>query len=174
MAESDDEYAVSLEREFRELHGALLDDTVRLLAPSEPLRLGPDASVARAITEMVKHHRSAVVITDGDGRLIGIFTERDVLLRVHGQSRVPRDTPLGEVMTPNPESLSPDDRIGYAINRMSVAGFRTIPLVDPEGRPIGIITVNDIVRWLGEVFPEAVLNIRPGDKLKDPSRRDAG
>jgi CBS domain-containing protein len=57
---------------------------------------------------------------------------------------------------------------------MSTAGFRTIPLVDPEGRPIGIITVNDVVKWLAEVFPEAVLNLRPGDRLKHPLQVDAG
>ncbi len=77
-------------------------------------------------------------------------------------------------MTPEPESLRSDDRIGYAINRMHAGGFRSLPLVDEEHRPIGIITVNDVVRWLAEIFPEAVLNLRPGDKLKNPAQIDAG
>jgi CBS domain-containing protein len=57
---------------------------------------------------------------------------------------------------------------------MHTGGFRSLPLVDDEHRPIGIITVNDVVRWLAEIFPEAVLNLRPGDKLKNPSQIDAG
>ena len=174
MSDFDDEYAESLERELRELHGALLDDQVRLLAPAEPIALPADTSVQEAIARMVAQHRSGVVIVDGAGRLTGVFTERDVLIRVLGQGRDPASTRLAEVMTPDPEALGADDRIGYAINRMSVAVYRTIPLVDAQRRPIGIVTVNDVIRWLAEIFPEEVLNVRPGDKLKDPSRVDSG
>jgi CBS domain-containing protein len=170
----EDEYSESLDSDFRKLEGALLDDTVRLLAPSEPIRLGADASVREAIERMVSQHRAAVVIVDAEGRLIGIFTERDVLIRVLGEGRDPVTTRLGAVMTPQPEALSAGDRICFAVNRMSTAGFRTIPLVDGEGRPIGIITVNDVVKWLAEIFPEAVLNLRPGDRLKHPHQVDAG
>jgi CBS domain-containing protein len=174
MSEFDDEYSESLEREFRELQGALLDDTVKLLAPSEPLRLTEHTSVREAVAQMAANHRAAVVIVDEAGRLVGIFTERDVLLRVLGQGRVPRDTPLGEVMTRDPEALTSNDRICHAINRMATAGYRTIPLVDEERRPVGVVTVNDVVKWLADVFPEAILNLRPGDKIKHPLRVDAG
>jgi CBS domain-containing protein len=174
MTELGDEYSESLETEFRKTEGALLEDTVRLLAPSEPLKLGPHHSVARAIQAMVQNRRAAVVIVDGDDRLIGIFTERDVLTRVMGAGRVARDTLLADVMTPEPESLRPDDRICFAINRMHSGGFRSLPLVDDRHRPIGIVTVNDVVRWLAEIFPEAVLNMRPGDRLKNPAQIDAG
>jgi hypothetical protein len=47
-------------------------------------------------------------------------------------------------------------------------------LVDAQGRPIGIMTVNDIVQWLAELFPEAILNARPGGGLKRPQDVDAG
>ena len=174
MSEFDDEYSESLETEFRKLEGALLNDTVRLLAPSEPLRLTSEHSVARAIQMMVQSRRAAVVIVDEHDKLIGIFTERDVLTRVMGAGRVARDTLLREVMTAEPETLRPDDRICYAINRMHAGGFRSLPLVDDAHRPIGIITVNDVVRWLAEIFPEAVLNLRPGDRLKNPAQIDAG
>ena len=174
MSEPGDEYSESLESEFRKTEGALLEDTVRLLAPSQPLKLHPHHSVARAIQAMVQNRRAAVVIVDDDDRLVGIFTERDVLTRVMGAGRVARDTLLADVMTPEPESLRADDRICYAINRMHNGGFRSLPLVDERGRPIGIVTVNDVVRWLAEIFPEAVLNLRPGDKLKNPAQIDAG
>lgn len=171
---SEDEYSESLETDFRKLEGALLNDTVRLLAPSEPIRLGVEDTVREAIERMVGQHRAAVVVVDAEGRLVGIFTERDVLIRVLGEGRDPATTRLAAVMTPRPEALSAGDRICFAVNRMSTAGFRTIPLVDAEGRPIGIITVNDVVKWLAEVFPEAVLNLRPGDRLKHPLQVDAG
>ena len=77
-------------------------------------------------------------------------------------------------MTKKPETLAPDDLICYAVNRMHNAGYRTIPLVDADQRPIGIVTVNDVVQWLAELFPEVILNLPPGGKLKRPMETDAG
>lgn len=174
MSESMDEYSESLEGEFRKVEAALLSDTVKLLAPSEPLRFTPEATVGEAIEKMVANRRAAVVIVDAEGRLIGIFTERDVLTRVVTEGRDAQRTRLGKVMTPDPEVLSPDDRICYAINRMTNAGYRIVPLVDADRRPVGIVTVNDVAKWLAELFPEAVMNLPPGDKLKRPLQIDSG
>ncbi|HKW90337.1 MAG TPA: CBS domain-containing protein [Methylomirabilota bacterium] len=174
MSEFHDEYSESLDTEFRKLEDVLLSDEVRLLAPSEPIRLSPDASVADAVTRMVDNRRAGVVIVDASGRLIGIFTERDLLTRVVRQGRDLARTRLAEVMTADPEALAPDDRICFAINRMHNAGYRTVPLVDGEHRPIGIVTVNDVVGWLARIFPEAILNLRPGDRVKRPAQMDSG
>ncbi|HEX6079536.1 MAG TPA: CBS domain-containing protein [Methylomirabilota bacterium] len=179
MSEFHDEYSetvdsVALEGEFRKLEDALLSDQVRLLAPSEPLRLAPDATVAEAVARMVEHRRAAVVIVDDTGRLIGLFTERDLLTRVISAGRDLGRTRLGDVMTPDPEALAPDDRVCYAINRMHAAGYRIVPLVDGRHRPIGIVTVNDVAGWLAGIFPEAILNLRPGDRIHRPTQVDSG
>ena len=174
MSEFHDEYSESLDSEFRKVEDALLSDEVRLLAPSEPIRLLPEASVAEAVTRMVDKHRAGVVVVDPTGRLVGIFTERDLLTRVVSQGRDLARTRLAEVMTPDPEALGPDDRVCFAINRMHSAGFRTVPLVDGDHHPIGVVTVNDIVGWLARLFPEAVLNLRPGDRVKRPAQMDSG
>jgi CBS domain-containing protein len=174
MSEFHDEYSESLDTEFRKVQDALLSDEVRLLAPSEPIRLPPDASVAEAVARMGDSHRAGVVIVDSAGRLVGIFTERDLLTRVVSQGRDLGRTRLGEVMTADPEALAPTDRICFAINRMHNAGYRTVPLVDLDHRPIGVVTVNDVVGWLARVFPEAILNLRPGDRMKRPAQMDSG
>jgi CBS domain-containing protein len=83
-------------------------------------------------------------------------------------------TTVGEVMTSHPEALAPDDRICHAVNRMNVGGYRTVPLVDAQRRPVGIVTTNDVTRWLADIFPEAILNLRPGDRIKHPTDLDAG
>src|SRR5881296_2076153 len=70
--------------------------------------------------------------------------------------------------------LTERDGLAYAVHCMSVAGFRTVPLVDTERRPIGIVTVSDVIHWLAQLFPEAVLNLPPGDTLKRPHEMDAG
>ena len=174
MSEFYDEYSESLDGEFRKLEDALLSDEVRLLAPSEPIRLAADASVADAVTRMVDNRRAGVVIVDAAGRLIGIFTERDLLTRVVRSGRDLARTRLGDVMTADPEALTVDDRVCFAINRMHAAGYRTVPLVDAGHRPIGIVTVNDVLGWLARVFPEAILNLRPGDRVKRPAQMDGG
>ncbi len=174
MSEFDDEHATASEDEVREIKGALLADKITLLLPAEPICVGETTTVHDAIAAMLARRQAGVLVLDGDGRLTGIFTERDVLMRVVGRDLDTRRTPLGAVMTREPEALSPRDRIAYALNRMSVAGYRTIPLIDAERRPIGVVTVTDVIRWLVDRFPETVLNMRPGDEIKHPHEVDAG
>jgi CBS domain-containing protein len=64
-------------------------------------------------------------------------------------------------MTPDPETLRPDHGIALALNRMTDGGYRHIPLVDAEGRPVGIVAMRDIVRFIVSMFPDAVLNVPP-------------
>ena len=156
------------------LDSALLDDTIATLGPAEPICLPPSATVEEAIARMLERRQACVLVVDAEGRLTGILTERDVLTRVAGAGRDARKTPLREVMTVNPEALSASDRIAYALHCMSVAGYRTVPLVDAERRPIGVVTVSDVIRWLAQLFPEAVLNLPPSDTLKRPHEMDAG
>jgi CBS domain-containing protein len=174
MSHSDEEYAAALEEEFSEIKGALLNDTIRALEPDEPLCVKGSVSVAAAVADMMATRRAAVLVVDADGRLAGIFTERDVLTRVVARGLAPRETQVADVMTRDPEALSAGDRVAYAVNQMRVAGYRTIPLVDAARRPVGVVTVSHFIRWMANLFPEAVLNLRPGDVLKRPSEVDAG
>jgi CBS domain-containing protein len=163
-----------VERELHEIRGALLNDAIAVLGPAEPICLRENATVQEAIERMLAHRQAGVLVVDGEGRLAGIFTERDVLTRVAGRGRDPRDTRLDAVMTREPEALRPGDRVAYAVHCMSVAGYRTVPLVDAAGRPLGVVTVSDVIRWLAGLFPEAVLNLPPRDSLKRPHEMDAG
>jgi CBS domain-containing protein len=164
----------AVENELQEIRGALFDDTVAMLGPAEPVCLRETATVQDAIERMLARRQAGVLVVDADGRLTGIFTERDVLTRVLGQGREARHTTLAGVMTRAPEALGPGDRIAYAVHSMSVAGYRTVPLVDGERRPVGVVTVSDVIRWLAGLFPEAVLNLPPGFGLKHPHEMDAG
>src|SRR6266850_1608644 len=178
--EFEDEYSATIDDDLRdsddlrETRGALLNDTIAVLSPADPICLSETATVHEAVQTMLARRQAGVLITDAAGRLTGIFTERDVLTRVVGKDLDARRTPLAGVMTRSPEALTARDRVAYAIHCMGVSGFRTIPLVDPEGRPIGVVTVSDVIRWLANLFPEAVLNLRPGDALKHPHDVDAG
>ena len=71
-------------------------------------------------------------------------------------------------MTPDPEVLTPDAPIVYALNKMSVGGFRHVPLVDELQRPVGIVSVKDIIDYIVDFFPNDVLTVPP-----DPARAEA-
>jgi CBS domain-containing protein len=173
-SEYHDEYSETLGAEFRKLQDALLSDTVEVLTPRQPLQRDETARVGEALDTMLAEDRIAVVVVDGAGRLAGIVTDRDLLGRACATGRGTDQTPLTEVMTRDPEVLRPDDRVCYALNRMMATGSRTLPIVDGDGCPIGLVTVDDIAKWLAALFPEAILNLRPGDRLKRPAERDGG
>jgi CBS domain-containing protein len=174
MSDTLDEYDESLDRDLREIRGALFDDTLAVLTPPEPVRVGETALVKDAVAAMVSRRQAGVLVVDASDRLIGIFTERDVLIRVVGKGLDPATTPVGRVMTADPEALRIGDRVAHALHSMAVAGYRTLPVVEADGRPVGVVTASDVIRWLGSLFPEAVLNLAPGDTIKNPEQMDAG
>ncbi|MBI2216595.1 MAG: CBS domain-containing protein [Candidatus Rokubacteria bacterium] len=174
MSDVDDEYMERLDQDLREIRGALFDDTLAVLSPAEPVCVSERVTVQEAVKAMVARHQAGVLVVDGEGLLAGIFTERDVLRRVVGQRHDPAGTAVGVVMTSGPEALRMRDRVAHALHCMAVSGYRTIPIVDEARRPIGVVTATDVIRWLANLFPEAVLNMRPGDAIKNPQQIDSG
>jgi CBS domain-containing protein len=154
-SEFDDSY---LEDEHR-IRGAILTEPISNIPPREPVALPPGAMLRDAVRAMNQNRTGCVCVVE-EGRLIGIFTERD-LLRLSLRDVDPAATPLGKVMTASPETLRPEDGIALALNRMTVGGFRHIPLIDSDGRPVGIVAMRDIVRFIVSLFPDAVLNVPP-------------
>ncbi|RMD98323.1 MAG: CBS domain-containing protein [Deltaproteobacteria bacterium] len=134
-------------------------EVLRHLDLKEPLRVSRTDSLGNVIERMQEERRACVLVCDGD-RLVGIFTERDVLLEVVGRGE-PSDAPIERFMTPDPMVLSLDDTIGTAVARMDTGGYRNIPLVDGEGKVAGLVSVRDILTFLAEHFPEEVYNLPP-------------
>ena len=137
----------------------MIREPIRLLRPKPraPLWLAPGDSVEAAWYLMREHRVGCVLVVDA-GTLVGILTERDLLMRVDG----PRSgQAIREVMTPDPEALSPDDPIAFALNKMSVGGFRHVPLVDADGHPVGVVSVKDVVDYIVDFFPNDVLTVPP-------------
>jgi len=125
-------------------------------------------SVMHALNAMCDGTYDSVLVVDS-GRVVGIFTGRDFLDRVAAPHRDPAATTLGEVMTVHPEALRPRDCVSYAINRMAMRGFRNVPIVDDDGRPLGVLTVWDVMRHLGEIFEELDASPRIVDAASDTS-----
>lgn len=147
------------DRPRRVLDQAFLMEPIQSLDPAPPVTVEAAASVAEAVRQMQERHIGCVLVTRDD-RLVGIFTERDVLREVVGGAGTPAETLVETLMTANPEALKPDAAIVFALNKMSLGGFRHVPLVDDDGRPVGIVSVKDIVDYIVDFFPE-ILNCPP-------------
>lgn len=153
----------------------LLEDPLTLLPSRPPLAMAETNSVKEAMQAMRKRHRGCVLITqDGSlqSPLVGIFTERDVLLKIIDSGRNPADVELREVMTADPESLPIDAKLAWALNMMSVGGFRHLPVTDDKGWPALILSVRDIVEFLVESFPSEILNLPPNFDREKSLPRD--
>jgi CBS domain-containing protein len=98
----------------------------------------PSASVSEAAKLMRAKNLGALLVVT-NGRLVGIFTERDALYRVLAQGLDPGVTTLGDVMTPDPVTLGPERTYGHALLVMYENGFRHIPVVE-DGQAVGIIS----------------------------------
>ena len=153
----------------------LLQEPLTLLPSRSPLVFDESACVKDAMQAMQRRHRGCVVISE-DGtsqtRLTGIFTERDILLKVIDCGRNPATIPLRDVMTVDPETLAVDGKLAWALNMMSVGGFRHLPVTDAKGRPAFIISVRDIVEFLVESFPSEILNLPPDFGRQSANERD--
>jgi CBS domain-containing protein len=101
------------------------------------------------------------VLVEVAHRLVGIFTERDVLKKIVGSAVDLDRTTVERVMTHDPECLSPDARAAYALNKMSVGGFRHIPLVDDAGRPVGVVSMRNVLDYIADLLQSEVLNLPP-------------
>jgi CBS domain-containing protein len=110
-------------------------------------------TVARAFDAMSREAHDCVLIVEGDA-LAGIFTSRDFLNRVAALRKDPQQLALGDVMTASPRTLRPRDGVAFAINWMAVEGFRNVPITDDAGVILGVLTVWDVMRHLGDVFDE--------------------
>ena len=107
----------------------------------EVVDVGVDAD--EAVRRMHDSGTDCLLVTDA-GRLVGIFTDRDAVLKVAGRSV--GDRPIRELMTRDPVVLREDDPIAVAIHKMAVGGFRHIPIVDAARLPSGVVSARDVFR----------------------------
>jgi CBS domain-containing protein len=152
-----------------ELARNLRVDSVSRLRPTAPLQVAPEQSVADAVALMRRYHVGCVLVCSA-GRLVGLFTERDLLRRVLAAG-LPLTLTVAECMTPDPVVVDPKDSIRAAVRRMEEGGYRHLPVVDESGRPVGVLSVKRIVHYLVEHFPGTIHN-QPPDPSHFPPRAE--
>jgi CBS domain-containing protein len=133
---------------FGVLQSSFLCQSLSILAPSDPVCIQAEFPLSAAIELLQKNKIGCVVISNDGGKLQGIFTERDCLLKV--MLRIPSldGVTVGEVMTPDPVTAQMDTTMAFALTLMSSGGFRHLPIVDESHRPIGVVSVKDMVDFI--------------------------
>jgi len=134
------------------------DQRVSALPTDDYVAVSPYTPLSQAIEAMKDDEGGCVIISD-DGRVVGIFTERDLLNKVLGEN-VDLESPISTWMQPAVETLSSEATIGDAVRLMNEKSFRNIPLVK-NGELVGSISVFDIITCLAECDPKETMNLPP-------------
>jgi CBS domain-containing protein len=137
------------------LQAVLQQTRVSALTLTRVPMLSPEQSLEEAAEQMREVSHGSALICEGN-RLVGILTERDLLRLLADE--VDFDAPLSQYMTASPRTLSPDDRLAYAVLLMDRGGYRRLPVVDDERCAAGIVDVKTVMTYLVDQVPTTVYN----------------
>ncbi|MEM0061321.1 MAG: CBS domain-containing protein [Fervidicoccaceae archaeon] len=123
--------------------------TVESIMSKPPITVHKNDSVQDAAKLMFNNRIGSVLVVDDDGRLIGILTERDLVYLVStGKSQLLNEYPVWQLMTENPVTAKPTDTIEEALARMKEINVRHLPVVDDDGKPVGVLSIRDIIDFM--------------------------
>ena len=128
--------------------GRLLGEHLHDLEASAPIVVAPETSLEAVVETMHRQEADCVLVLSGE-RLVGIFTDRDAVVKAAGRRL--DNFRVGDFMTPDPVVLRHDDPIAIAIHKMAVGGFRHIPIIEDD-RPTGVVTARDVFHHLAEIL----------------------
>jgi CBS domain-containing protein len=133
---------------------SLMEDPVSVLHPHKPITVLPTATVREAMQAMLARDIGALLVVDASGKLLGIFSERDLLTKVAGLHEAYAHLPVQQFMTPHPETVTEDDTLAFVLHKMDVGGYRHLPVLTGD-RPSGVISVRDMLRHITRLCKEA-------------------
>ena len=141
-----------------ELTQHLLDDKVGDITMKQPRSVAPGEPVAYAIHMMQQYGTGCVLVQNGD-ELVGILTDRDVLMKAAGDKVDLNALTVGALMTPDPIVLKEGDSLAVALHKMSLGGFRHLPVIS-EGRPTRVLSIRELFRHVNEFIHDAPTPVR--------------
>ena len=173
----DDEMNQMDEREFAENpqieEAVSVEDPISSLELQKMVVIESGTKVADAINLFQTEGVACVLIQENE-KLIGIFTERDVIWKLAGKGLDYSSEAVDDFMTKAPDVLQMDDPIAFALNRMTEGGYRHVPIVNDVGKPLGIVGILDIVRHLAAYYSEEIMNLPPSPLRGAQDRPEGG
>ena len=149
---------------------SVTEERLRVLSRRQPVTVLPGTSLAECVRAIQRTGTGdSVFVCDAAGRLMGVLTERDVFGQIV-VGAIDLKRPVETLMTTDPKTLDLDQTIRAAIVLMQTGRYRNVPVVDATGHLVGVVRQSDIIRYLAESFPEALLNLppRPHQRMKEP------
>jgi len=144
----------------------LRNHKVRHLRLSPAICVSEGSLVRDAIRQMQIQRVGCVLVCQAE-QVVGIMTEVDVVRKAELGDTAFNES-IHQWMTPRPISISPDCSIWDAAKAMKDGGFRHLPVIDGEGRPVGIISIRNIVTYIADQFPDTIYTLPPDpDKLPE-------
>ena len=154
-----------------DLRQALQKETVATVGYRDLVSIEMSAKVSDAV-EVMQRNKVGCLVVVASGELRGIFTERDLLVRVLAEESG-LDGDLRDVMTPDPCVAGIDEPIHLVLARMRGKGLRHLPVLDAAGRPVGTISIKRAVHFLCAHLPQAIYNLPP-EPDQFPARAEGG
>ena len=132
------------------------------------LTVSGDTAAGEVVAAMRAARSSHALVLDA-GRLAGIFTYRDLLVRAVTPDGLPA-APVRQFMTPDPTTLPAAAPLSEAIEPMAAGGYRHLPVADGAGGYLGVLTSHNLFQFLAELLPDRILNLppRPHQTLRVP------
>jgi CBS domain-containing protein len=149
-----DLWNVSLPQPDDALSEQLMHGTLKELGAPEAQNVSPGDPVALAVHFMRQREVECVLVRDESGTIIGILTERDILMKAAGPDRDLMALAVKDIMSPDPVMLREEDSLAVALHKMSVGGYRHIPFVADDGTTL-LISIQDVLRHVAEFIPHA-------------------
>lgn len=131
---------------------AMLRDRIDSLGPRQPIAVPSDTPVSKVLQMMQEKGIGSMLITDG-GKLTGIFSERDAVMRLGADFSNYRNRPISEFMTSSPDTLTMENKVIFAVHKMALGGYRHVPIVSGDDL-VGIVSIRDILRYTSEKLAE--------------------
>ena len=139
----------------------LIDEKLKSLTRREPLTVGPGTSLQVCLDQIRQTGTGdSVFVTDPQGRLLGVLTERDIFANLVNPD-IDLSQPVERLMVDHPNTLHLDEPVRRAIELMQTGKFRNVPLVDDNSVLVGGVRPVDVLKYLAEAFPEELLNLPP-------------
>lgn len=132
----------------------LLEDSILKLKPKMNVTVSPESTVADVVRMMCDQRASGVMVVFR-GELVGVFTERDFLMKLADRYEEVADEPIRKHMTANPEYLEAKDSIAFGLNRMAVKNYRHIPILE-NGRPKVMVRTHDVLNYVSDYYKSAI------------------
>ncbi len=127
---------------------ALMKEPIsELMTGLDLLVCSPEDTLDKIVKIFQKENKGCVLVYKNK-KMVGILSNRDLLLRTTGTNVDLKKIKVEEVMTRDPGFLHPEDPIAFAINKMAMGGYRHVPIIRPDGTPVSILLIRDVLRYL--------------------------